>query len=339
MWRQHIFLKDRKRCGDHLLNLPLLLLSQIDIDTPMPSSIFDSKSEEKLYKRLKTYWSRYVDVFPQLPVSKVASYQDFEDQNLNSKTKEFLKKSSFDFVICDRNTYSPILVIEFDGLTGGFSRNGKYVSNKKGDDVNDPYRALKMQAKLDLCNNLQIPMVVVSYSECEVLQSSEFMLTILDAIIGDAIENNEAFKNYSVYSSMLSAAAEEFGTPGVDVTMIEIDLLREQANPVKSKIRNITRKFPRWPTTFHFTRPDENGNLTQTFKLGLGLQAKDGGAVTKSLLSVTVSMRQVGCAFGEPVFLLNTIGEYCLAMKTKKHLGYDRATWQSAYDNAEWTKI
>jgi len=165
------------------------------------------------------------------------------------------------------------------------------------------------------------------------------MFTILDAIIGDAIEKNEAFKNYSAHSSMLSEAAAQFGNPGVEFAMMEIDLLREQANPVKNKIRAITKKFPTWPTTIYFTRPDENGYLTQTFKLNLGLQTKDGEALTKSLLSVTVSMRQVCSPCEEPFFLLNTIGEYCLAMKTKKDLGFDSATWQVAYDNAEWSKL
>jgi hypothetical protein len=305
----------------------------------MHASIFDSKSEEKLYSRMKTFWSKYIDVFPQLPVSKVIGYQNIDDQNISRKAKDFLKKSSFDFVICDQVTHAPVLVIEFDGLGGGFSKDGKYIHNLKKKEMMDPHRALKMQKKLDICNEFLIPIVVVSYEECDLLKESEQMITILDAIIGDALEKSEASKNYVEYSKMLAEAYDFAGEPAVEITMLEIDLMREKANPIKRKIKAITSKFPRWPTTIHFTRPDEKGILRETFKHTAGLVVKNGVACTKCLLSVTVSMREVCAPWENSFFLFNTIGEYCLAMKAKKILGNDPESWQSAYDQAEWSEL
>ena len=60
----------------------------------MSKSIFDSNSERDLFKRLKTYWSRYVDVFPQIPVRNVIGYENIVDSKLNVKTINFLLKSN-----------------------------------------------------------------------------------------------------------------------------------------------------------------------------------------------------------------------------------------------------
>ncbi len=87
----------------------------------MKKSIFDSKSEKRIFKRLKTIWNRYVDVFPQIPVKNIIDYEQIIKSDKNPKVKDFLLKTSFDFVICELDTGIPILVVEFDGLSGGFS--------------------------------------------------------------------------------------------------------------------------------------------------------------------------------------------------------------------------
>lgn len=102
------------------------------------------------------------------------------------------------------NNGRPILAIEFDGLSGGFSRGGKFFIKSLPD--NDKYRKFKMEIKLKACEALQFPIVVVSYQECELLRESEEMITILDIIIGDALEKMNSLKNCSKYSQMISDA-------------------------------------------------------------------------------------------------------------------------------------
>lgn len=90
----------------------------------MNRSIFDSASERKIFNRLKTYWNQYVDVFTQIPVKSVIGYNEVVKFSNSEKALDFLLKTSFDFVICELGTGIPILVIEFDGLSGGFSTDG-----------------------------------------------------------------------------------------------------------------------------------------------------------------------------------------------------------------------
>lgn len=300
----------------------------------MRKSVFDSKEEEKLFKRLKTYWSKYLDVFPQLPPKNVFGYDEIMKSDMKIGAKNFLLKTSFDFVICDINTHAPLLVIEFDGLSGGFSREAEYFIQKPFRD--DPYRELKMNTKLQACRDFNIPAVVVSYQECALLEESEQMINMLDVIIADAIEKNDHAKNYGKYVGMLSEAYDYGGQESVDATMIEIEMMSELANPIKKKLLDLTKKFPRWGTQFYFSKPDENGNLSETYNLDIN--TIDGVMYTKRLLSVNVSIRQVGAFTYDPVFLLNTIGEYCLAMKTKKILGFDLKKWAEAREKAEWVK-
>jgi len=302
----------------------------------MRKSVFDSKEEEKLYKRLKTFWSKYVDVFPQLPPRNVFGYEAIQNSDMTRGAKDFLLKTNFDFVVCDVTTHAPVLIIEFDGLSGGFSREAEYFIEKAFTE--DPHRELKMNTKLKACQDFNIPAIVVSYKECSLLDESEQMINILDVIIADAIEKNDHGKNYGKYTQMLADAYETGGEESVECTLIEIDFISEQANPIKRKITEVTKQFPRWGTQFYFTKPDADGVLKETFNLNMDIRTTDGTMYTKRLLSVDISMRHVGSFTHDPVFLINTVGEYCLAMKTKKILGYDWKNWSAARDAAPWVK-
>ncbi len=55
----------------------------------MKKSIFDSESEKKIFKRLKTFWSKYVDVFPQIPVKNIVEYNEIKRFDKNPKVKIF----------------------------------------------------------------------------------------------------------------------------------------------------------------------------------------------------------------------------------------------------------
>lgn len=301
----------------------------------MKKSIFDSKSEKVIFKRLKTLWSRYVDVFPQIPVRNVVDYNELENFDNNPKVKDYLLKTSFDFVVCELDTGIPILIIEFDGLSGGFSREGIfYIENTP---KQDKYRKLKMDAKLRLCSQFQIPIIVLSYEECNLLTESNDWITILDVIIGDAIEKNYHQKNYGEYIKMISEAYKFGGEEAAEIATIEIDTINELHNPIKKKIRDLTRNFPRWPMQIVFPK-EEDGCLTGTFSLKLGLKTIENSIYSKKLLEFAFKMRNIGVHNSDGLFLFNTIGEYCLARKTEKELGFNEKEWQIRYDKAGWTK-
>lgn len=301
----------------------------------MEKSIFDSKSERKIFKRLKTIWSKYVDVFPQIPVRNVIEYEKLKVFDKNPKVADYLLMTSFDFVVCELETGNPILVIEFDGLSGGFSQDGKFFIESTPN--NDQYRKLKMDTKLRVCSEFRIPMIVVSYNESNILSESGDWISILDAIIGDAIEKRAHEKNYNKYIEMLTNAYEFGGKESAELATIEIDIINERYNPIKRKIREINSKFPISTTQIVF--PKEEGDwLTGNFKLTSGLKTIGKDFYRKIMMQIELKIRKVGVFEDDYLFLFNTIGEYCLVRKIEKELGSDLKKWRELSENTKWTK-
>lgn len=299
----------------------------------MINSIFDSNSEQRIFKRLKTFWSKYVDVFPQIPVRNVVGFDNINFFSNNIKVQTYLQKTSFDFVMCELETGLPILVVEFDGLCNGFSQDGNLYM--KSTPKNDPYRKLKMKTKLSLCSEFQIPMVVISYQESDLLPESDDWISVLDAIIGDSIEKQFHKINYSKYIQMLTEAYEFGGQEAAELTSMEIDIINEKYNPVKQKIKRITNKFPTWSTQIVFPKENEDW-LTGQFSLNWGLNTLNGSLHTKKLIVLDLKIRKIGTFNSDSLFLFNTIGEYCLARKTERELGIDKKKWQELIDKTEW---
>lgn len=289
----------------------------------MRKSVFDSGSEKKLFNRLKTSWNRYVDVFPQVPVRGVAEYESIKNFEGNPELSEFLLKTSFDFVVCELNTGIPILVVEFDGLSGGFSCDGQFHISTP--PKNDKHRKLKMDAKLRFCSAFQIPMVAISYPESELLTESEDWISILDVIIGDALEKRNHEKNYSDYVNKISEAYEYGGKESAEMATIEIDVINEQSNPIKKKIKSITKDFPFWPYQIIFPIEQDKW-LSGTFEL-TNVFRKNSHLDVEAVIHVEIKMRRVGVHKSDGIFLFNTIGEYCLARKVQKELGADKSKW------------
>jgi len=302
----------------------------------MNESIFDSNSENKLFRELKTRWQNYVDVFPQIPVRNVIGYDRIQSQNLGGKTANFLLKSSFDFVVCELNTGIPIIVIEFDGLSGGYSREAKFYIHSL--PKNDEYRKLKMETKLDLCSQFQIPMIAVSYEETDLLEKSDDYISVLDVIIGNALEKRDFRKHYLKYNKMLSDAYEFGGRKSMELADLEINLLNEQANPVKEKIKKITEKFPFWSGQVIFP-PKNNEHLKGQFRLASGKKIESNVRYEKVLINIEISIRHVGISQIDCLSIFNTVGEYCLARKAQRLLGTDLDKWKELDEKATWTKF
>lgn len=300
----------------------------------MARSIFDSVSERRLFGKLQSRWSEYVEVYTQIPVRNVIGYDELKRLYLPDKAQDYLLRTAFDFVVCETGSSAPILVVEFDGLSGGFSRDGKYVVNSV--PPSDPYRKLKMERKLEACRNSGVPMVVVSYKECELLRESSDYLMVLDAIIGQALEAQYLRENYRRHSRELSQAMERGGREAVDACAMEIDFWAEQENPIKNKTEQIAKQFPYWDYQIVFPQKGPDGLLEGDFYLQCALEVRGRRGRHKVLESVHTAMRDVntdGCASWE---VFNSIGRYCLARKIEKNLGSDLEKWGAAQEAAQW---
>jgi len=299
----------------------------------MKRSIFDSESEKRLHKKLTSRWSKYVEVYPQIPVRNVIGYHEIKSLEMPEAAKNYLLNTAFDFVVCELNTSIPILVIEFDGIGLGFSQDEKYIP--KVIPLNDPHRKLKVERKLEACTFSMVPLVVLSFYECEFINQSNDMLMVLDAVIGQALEYQYYNKNFSEHSKKLSEAFEFGGSEAAEIYSIEMDIMAEQMNPIKNKIKEITKKFPFWPYQIVFPRKKAD-HVEGRFCLRSGIKTVEGKMKQKVLLFVDIAMREVNFIGCENWQIFNTIGEYCLARKTEKIIGYDRASWERAVEQAQW---
>jgi len=142
-------------------------------------SVFNSSAEKGMYQSLRSQWGSVYDVFPSVPfaniidVDKVAGLTDAE--------RSFLLHTSVDFTLCEKDSWRPIMSIEFDGVSHGFSKDGRYVPV-----LAEPKRAWRLDLKVRVATQVGYPFFVVSWHEKSPIDS-ETHLTIVDGIIGQVL--------------------------------------------------------------------------------------------------------------------------------------------------------
>lgn len=173
-------------------------------------NIFDSFSEMKVFQHLQSIWCEHVMIAHHIPVTNVFPF-DALQRHLTNKEFDYIQKTSFDFVVIskEKEDYGiPLLVIEFDGLAGGYSSEDGY--NPKHPDV-VPYRKLKMDCKMKICKLMKMPFVIVSYPEIE---KTERHVTILDGIIGQVLADRAFMQEFQ---KQIAENHEEFlSMPPID---------------------------------------------------------------------------------------------------------------------------
>lgn len=153
--------------------------------------VFGSSSEKELYVSLKSHWSKHFNLYPQLPFTSLV---DLSESDLSYDEKNFLYSSSVDYTLCTRND-KPLVSVEFDGLSRGFSRNGSYVQVVASKDA---YRKKKLDLKLQVCQELKYPLLVISYEE-KVPIDEETALTIADGLIGQVLAHRQFLSGFSAF--------------------------------------------------------------------------------------------------------------------------------------------
>jgi hypothetical protein len=139
-------------------------------------SIFDSGSEREVFRALEQRWSEKLRLYPQLPLSKIVVLEPTD--RLSDGERRTFFATNVDYTFCDQRD-RPLFSIEFDGIGGGFDRDGQYQQARA---TSDPYRKLKMDFKLRVTRDLGYPLLVVSFDELETIDAKD-SLTILDGIV------------------------------------------------------------------------------------------------------------------------------------------------------------
>ena len=145
------------------------------------NSIFGSKSEEKGFRSIEHTWGEDYVVYPQIPWSALFT----PDPNWRD-TSNFFFKTSVDYVLCTKGGH-PILAIDFDGMGGGFDRDGKYVQIQT---TQDRSRKRKFDIKLRFAQLNNFPYHIVSSEEFSFLGEG-IKLTVVDGIIGSVVAKSQ----------------------------------------------------------------------------------------------------------------------------------------------------
>jgi len=144
-------------------------------------SIFGSGAERAAFEGLRSRVGSAVDIFPQVSAKRTVGFECIQRLS-DEKERDYLLGAEFDFVVCKKPSGIPVLVIEFDGMGGGFSQGARYV----GAPGSAAGRHMKLEAKLRICAAAGIAAVVVALPETQPLDAT-CRLTALDVIVGEVV--------------------------------------------------------------------------------------------------------------------------------------------------------
>ena len=176
-------------------------------------TIFASRSEEKVFKSLESKWSPQFKLLPSLPLSVLFR---LEANDVTKGEEQYFYSTSVDYTLCD-SANRPLLSIEFDGIGGGFSRNGVYIPGRVSVD---PMRKVKLDFKLSCAAKIDYPFFVVSYDEAESLDQDDTLM-ILDAVIGQVLARKEFLRK-------IKELADEYHIELVEATSLENHELKQE---------------------------------------------------------------------------------------------------------------
>lgn len=301
----------------------------------MKLSIFDSESERRAYSTVLSHWSKFLNVYPHIPVRNALGIDRLRNLPIEDKAKEYLLKTEFDFVVCDHSD-SPILAVEFDGLGHGFSCDGKYIQIVA---TKDQYRKLKLDAKISASESCDLPIIVVSYPETEIGFDPNCPVTVLDAVIGEVLSGR---KRQELVGSNLDNLGEALGSDPsgetVDSYLLEFEVMAELENPIRRRIKKIQKELPvSFGEQVHplHDRPEYVG-ARQSILGGIKLS----GQISRKqvLLTYDAYVRTINCSSCDAFVLANLLAEYGLARKAIRTVGKSKEAWQKLQKEIPWTE-
>ena len=286
----------------------------------MTQGLFDSKTERHLYRSLTSSWGTRVSIYPQIPVRKVLGYDSLEKLPLSQRQKDCLLRTEFDFVVCGKTTDIPIVAVEFDGIGGGFAKDGQYITNIT--PLNDPYRKRKIEAKLAACELLLFPLVIMSWEDIEPLTDASDSLTILDGIIGYILSLRQRHEKVAQRMADLKRA-DERGPTGNEVGALLDEIAFEsdlETVPLAKAVVELQKRLPKYGVGTKILR-DRPGHIGSRHYLFTSSGSGTLDIRHVEVLGVTVYMRELSCGGLLAHALLQVIGEYTLY----------KTAWQRAY--------
>ncbi|NOZ86216.1 MAG: DUF2726 domain-containing protein [Deltaproteobacteria bacterium] len=159
-------------------------------------TVFGSNEEKKYYRKLQKTWGQKLNIYHNIPFLNVFTARDeLIDENgrifkITEEEYDKLKKTSIDFVICDKKD-KPIACVEFDGLLQGFNVGTNYIISEE--KVDRKGRRDFLELKLRVAHGSSFPYFILGSEQFKGLSGSVY-LTIADALIGEVLSTQELIR-------------------------------------------------------------------------------------------------------------------------------------------------
>lgn len=173
-------------------------------------SIFGSTGEARGFHSIEQTWGDRYRLFSNIPFSVL-----FEPEREWQNTSNFFFKTSIDYVLCT-DAGKPLIAIDFDGLGGGFDKDGRYL---QVNNTSDPHRKIKFDFKLKYAQRNDFPYHIVASDEFQNLDD-DIALTVVDGIIGNWLATKD-FEERA--QSVLDEHADKIGGVPVGERREDID--------------------------------------------------------------------------------------------------------------------
>lgn len=198
-------------------------------------TVQDSKTEGRLIGYLNNCWNDKAIILLHPPVKDIF---ELDNENISKRERQYLDSTHFDFVILSRQELKPLLIIEFDGMEGGYSANGEYIVTSQ--KLTDRYRKLKFDLKIRICEENNLPIVIISWDEIEGYFENDIS-TILNGIISSALcreEFNNLFKRSEPEFERRISQAQDI----IDSFRIDCEVKAENSTSIIIQESNKLRK-------------------------------------------------------------------------------------------------
>jgi hypothetical protein len=141
--------------------------------------VFGSGAEKEHFGQLVERWGSRANVYHNLPFLQVFDLNQLDAiMSLDQVESSRLKKTSLDFVICDKAD-RPLVAIDFDGLNQGFNIGTSYLAGAGA----TPWRKAIFELKLRAAHLCQFPYAIVRSAQFRFLPG-DARLTVIDGLIG-----------------------------------------------------------------------------------------------------------------------------------------------------------
>lgn len=297
-------------------------------------SIFDSQSEKRVFRSLSSTWSSDYLVSDHVPVRNVLGWDQIQSLGLPDKERRFLLSADFDFVVCTKDEGEPLLAVEFDGYSRGFSNDGRYLSSLATDE-----RRRRFNTKLVACEHFGMPMVIVSYQEASGAATNT--LTVLDAIVGSVIAGQRTAEEITARMEELSDAYRD--DPSGELTgaiLDEISFSNDlKHNPVVRRTLELRKAIHYTADGITFlTDRDHLGYVGGRFTIWVGVDTSSGKVRIKECFANTLYLRAVNCDGCAAENLLYEMGHYLLLVNAINRFGTGEQFWVNAGKHARWVE-